>query len=237
MNATSCHDPARLHSEVGRLREVLVHRPDLSLQRLTPANCHALLFDDVLWVKKARQEHDVFVDALRERGVDVFDFGTSAGRDPGAVRGADLAARPPVTPPPVGATWLRETARLARRDAARLSSPIPDRRHRPRRAAVRAARALSAVPGAGRFRAAAAAQPALHPRHVLLDLRRRHAQPDVLAGAPRRKRPTWRRSIASTRMFARRELRHLVGRRRDRTTGIASRWKAATSCRSATAPC
>lgn len=64
-----------VHSEVGKLREVLVHRPDLSLRRLTPDNCHALLFDDVLWVKKARQEHDVFVDALRERGVLVHDFG------------------------------------------------------------------------------------------------------------------------------------------------------------------
>jgi len=65
-----------VHSETGRLREVMVHRPDLSLQRLTPENCRALLFDDVLWVKKARQEHDAFVDALRERGVTVRDFGT-----------------------------------------------------------------------------------------------------------------------------------------------------------------
>ena len=63
-------------SEVGKLREVMVHRPDLSLQRLTPENCHALLFDDVLWVKKARQEHDAFVDSMRERGVKVHDFGT-----------------------------------------------------------------------------------------------------------------------------------------------------------------
>ncbi|MFB9950608.1 arginine deiminase [Rhizobium puerariae] len=64
-----------VHSEVGRLREVMVHRPDLSLRRLTPDNCKALLFDDVLWVKRARQEHDVFVDALRERGVLVHSFG------------------------------------------------------------------------------------------------------------------------------------------------------------------
>ncbi|MBZ9676168.1 arginine deiminase [Mesorhizobium sp. ES1-1] len=64
-----------VHSEVGRLREVMVHRPDLSLRRLTPENCKALLFDDVLWVKRARQEHDVFVDALRERGVLVHSFG------------------------------------------------------------------------------------------------------------------------------------------------------------------
>ena len=59
-------------SEVGRLRKVLVHRPDLSLQRLTPSNAQELLFDDVLWVRKAREQHDVFVDHLRERGVEVF---------------------------------------------------------------------------------------------------------------------------------------------------------------------
>lgn len=63
-----------VHSETGRLREVIVHRPDLSLRRLTPANCKSLLFDDVLWVKRARQEHDIFVDALRERGVVVHTF-------------------------------------------------------------------------------------------------------------------------------------------------------------------
>lgn len=64
-----------VHSEVGRLREVMVHRPDLSLRRLTPDNCRALLFDDVLWVKKARQEHDMFVDTLRERSVVVHSLG------------------------------------------------------------------------------------------------------------------------------------------------------------------
>jgi arginine deiminase len=59
-------------SEVGTLRRVLVHHPDLELKRLTPENKDELLFDDVLWVKRARQEHDAFVDALAERGVEVF---------------------------------------------------------------------------------------------------------------------------------------------------------------------
>ncbi|MBT2212688.1 MULTISPECIES: arginine deiminase [Actinomadura] len=58
-------------SEVGRLRQVLLHRPDLELLRLTPANKDDLLFDEVLWAKRARQEHDVLADALRERGVRV----------------------------------------------------------------------------------------------------------------------------------------------------------------------
>ena len=59
-------------SEVGRLRRVLVHRPDLELRRLTPENHHELLFDDVLWVRRARQEHDAFVDVMRDRGVEVL---------------------------------------------------------------------------------------------------------------------------------------------------------------------
>ena len=59
-------------SEVGRLRKVLVHRPDLSLQRLTPSNVRDLLFDDVLWVRRAREQHDVFVDHLHDRGVEVY---------------------------------------------------------------------------------------------------------------------------------------------------------------------
>ena len=61
-----------VESEVGRLRRVMLHRPGLELQRLTPANCSDLLFDDVLWVKRARQEHDAFAETLRERGVEVL---------------------------------------------------------------------------------------------------------------------------------------------------------------------
>lgn len=61
-------------SETGRLKKVILHHPDLALRRLTPANCQSLLFDDVLWVRKARQEHDVFVDALNEQGVEVLMF-------------------------------------------------------------------------------------------------------------------------------------------------------------------
>jgi arginine deiminase len=73
MSSTS-NTPKTFHvdSEVGPLRRVLLHRPDLELQRLTPANCADLLFDDVLWVKRARQEHDAFADALRDRGVEVL---------------------------------------------------------------------------------------------------------------------------------------------------------------------
>ncbi len=61
-----------VHSEVGTLRKVIVHRPELSLRRLTPANNDELLFDDILWVEQSQKEHDAFVAVMRERGVEVF---------------------------------------------------------------------------------------------------------------------------------------------------------------------
>jgi arginine deiminase len=59
-------------SEIGRLKKVMVHRPDLELRRLTPSNHDDLLFDDVLWVSRARKQHDAFVDEMQDRGVEVF---------------------------------------------------------------------------------------------------------------------------------------------------------------------
>jgi arginine deiminase len=50
----------------------MVHRPDLAHERLSPTNCHELLFDDVIWVRRARQEFDAFVDLMREQGVEVL---------------------------------------------------------------------------------------------------------------------------------------------------------------------
>ena len=52
----------------------MVHRPDLAHERLSPTNCHELLFDDVIWVRRARQEFDAFVDLMREYGVEVLLF-------------------------------------------------------------------------------------------------------------------------------------------------------------------
>jgi arginine deiminase len=62
-----------VHSEVGKLRKVIVHRPGLEMRRLTPSNCQELLFDDVIWTRRARQEHDAFVDLMSEEfGVVVY---------------------------------------------------------------------------------------------------------------------------------------------------------------------
>jgi arginine deiminase len=65
----------RVCSEVGQLRQAIVHRPGLELSRLTPENIGELLFDDVMWAKKAKEEHDAFAESLREKGVQVHLYG------------------------------------------------------------------------------------------------------------------------------------------------------------------
>lgn len=63
-----------VHSEVGKLRTVMVCRPGLAHQRLTPGNAEELLFDDVLWVQEAQKDHYDFVLKMRERGTEVIDL-------------------------------------------------------------------------------------------------------------------------------------------------------------------
>lgn len=64
-----------VHSEVGRLRKVLVCSPGLAHLRLTPTSSDDLLFDDVLWVEAAQRDHADFVAALQERDVEVLELG------------------------------------------------------------------------------------------------------------------------------------------------------------------
>ncbi|HEX9178667.1 MAG TPA: arginine deiminase family protein, partial [Mycobacterium sp.] len=63
-----------VHSEVGKLRKVLVCSPGLAHERLTPTNCDDLLFDDVLWVQSARRDHFDFMAKMRDRGVEVVEL-------------------------------------------------------------------------------------------------------------------------------------------------------------------
>ncbi|MGH3950960.1 MAG: arginine deiminase [Pseudonocardiaceae bacterium] len=86
---------ARVDSEVGRLRTVLLHRPGNELKRLTPRNNDTLLFDSIPWVSRAQEEHDQFADVLRSRGVEVLllaDVLRAALADPRAHRAGVQAA-------------------------------------------------------------------------------------------------------------------------------------------------
>src|SRR4030095_13316988 len=63
-----------VHSEVGKLRTVMVCRPSLAHQRLTPGNCHDLLFDDVIWVHEAQKDHFDLCLKMHERGIEVLEL-------------------------------------------------------------------------------------------------------------------------------------------------------------------
>ena len=58
-------------SEIGTLKKVLLHRPGNELEQLVPRELERLLFDDIPYLKTARQEHDVFADILRSQGIEV----------------------------------------------------------------------------------------------------------------------------------------------------------------------
>lgn len=59
-------------SEIGKLKAVLLHKPGKELERLTPEYLRELLFDDIPWLKKMREEHDEFAQVLKDRGTKVY---------------------------------------------------------------------------------------------------------------------------------------------------------------------
>ncbi len=63
----------RVDSEIGRLRRVLVHRPDREIDRMVPRMMEQLLFDDILYAKEARAEHEDFCGVLQSAGVETLD--------------------------------------------------------------------------------------------------------------------------------------------------------------------
>ncbi len=74
MTVTTASNTYGVHSEVGRLRKVLVCSPGLAHRRLTPTNSDDLLFDDVMWVERAQRDHADFVTEMRSRGVEVVEL-------------------------------------------------------------------------------------------------------------------------------------------------------------------
>ena len=67
-------------SEIGKLNKVLLHRPGLELEALTPATIERLLFDDIPYLKIAQEEHDKFANTLRDNGVEVVYYVEEAGK-------------------------------------------------------------------------------------------------------------------------------------------------------------
>jgi arginine deiminase len=55
----------QVSSEIGRLKRVIVHRPDEGISRVTPKQANELLFDDIVHLPQMQEEHDIFTDVLR----------------------------------------------------------------------------------------------------------------------------------------------------------------------------
>jgi arginine deiminase len=110
-------------SEVGTLRQVIVHRPGLELSRLTPSNVGELLFDDVMWAQRAREEHDAFTDVLRERGVTVHYFDVLLAQTLEIPEARQFVLSRVVNDRTVGATLVGPVREMVRSlDAATLAS-------------------------------------------------------------------------------------------------------------------
>jgi len=111
-----------VHSETGRLRQVILHRPGIELNRLTPDNIKDLLFDDILWAKRAREEHDAFAAALVDRGVTVHYFADLLGEVLEIPDGRSWVLDRVITEDTVGPTLAGPLRRLAdQADGGRLA--------------------------------------------------------------------------------------------------------------------
>ena len=108
-------DPTALgvHSEVGKLRQAIVHRPGLELSRLTPDNIESLLFDDILWADRAVHEHDEFVQALQTQGVVVHHFADLLAETLEIAEARDYVLNRVCTPEMVGPALVEPLRRLA----------------------------------------------------------------------------------------------------------------------------
>jgi arginine deiminase len=102
-----------VQSEVGQLRQVILHRPGLELSRLTPQNIGGLLFDDVMWARRAKEEHDVFAETLRDRGVTVHYFGQLLAETLDLPVGREFILDRVCTPEFLGPALVRPFRRLA----------------------------------------------------------------------------------------------------------------------------
>ena len=179
-----------VHSEVGRLRKVLVCRPGLAHRRLTPTNSADLLFDDVMWVGQAERDHADFVDKLTERGVEVVELHDLLAETMAIPAARDWLLDRKIVANHVGLGPRRQHAGLPRDPRAGAARGVPHRRSgHPRPAGgvpYPVGDARSGADRGTRVPHAAAPQHAVHPRHDLLGLRRAHPQPAVLAGARER---------------------------------------------------
>ena len=223
-----------VHSEVGKLRTVMVCRPGLAHQRLTPGNCNDLLFDDVIWVHEAQKDHYDFVLKMQERGVEVLELHDMLAQALDVPEGRRFVLDRRVTANAFGPVTADLRPPLARRNAGQAACRAPDRRHRDLRpAGGRPARIFSrrtsANPSSSCRRSRTRCSSATPPAGSTT------ASPSTRCSGPRAsRRPCCSApSTSSTRCSP--AATSASGGAIPTRTSRAPRWKAATSCPSARA--
>jgi arginine deiminase len=93
--------PLRVTSETGPLRQVVVHTPGEEMGLVAPSNADALLFDDILFVEEAREEHGLLVRV----------FEAAVGADDVVLQLGDLL-REAFTQPDARADYVEALVRL-----------------------------------------------------------------------------------------------------------------------------
>jgi arginine deiminase len=66
--------PLKVNSEIGKLSSVLVHLPGREIDRMVPSMMEELLFDDILYGSRAREEHRRFQQVLGYIADEVLDI-------------------------------------------------------------------------------------------------------------------------------------------------------------------
>ena len=67
-----CITALQVNSEAGRLRQAILHHPGKEIELMTPSNHDALLFEDILFLEQACEEHNRFKEVLKKLGVQVL---------------------------------------------------------------------------------------------------------------------------------------------------------------------
>ena len=162
----------------------MVCRPGLAHQRLTPGNCKDLLFDDVLWVHEAQKDHYDFVLKMQERGVEVLELHDLLAETLETKDGRAFVLDRRITANTVGVgtasairPWLDELPanKLADHLIGGIAvADLPD---------SESSTILKEAFGGTEFVLPPVPNTLVSTRPVVLDLRRRDRQSDVLAGA------------------------------------------------------
>ncbi len=63
-----------IYSEVGKLKRILVHTPAEEIENITPSLMKRLLFDEIPYLKIAREEHNEFIKVLKSGGAEVIEL-------------------------------------------------------------------------------------------------------------------------------------------------------------------